>query len=230
MSPPRQLEDTNSSLHHPSSKSSSTGFHQRKISLTTACPPTGTRKPSIARHGTTLPHSNTSFGQLCRRFSRLRLVRLAGWTYIVISVVLSTIHLLTSFGDKPVPAAAATVFDETTAQTGKVRGYLNNEGVLAGIRNITTAVDSCIHYHTTVMASFQDNNELSPLNDLSYQIRLSKMFSKSLVRMDHLRPYWFTATHTPAPDSLTLATVVTMDEWSDLANLAETWQGNACMI
>lgn len=75
-----------------------------------------------------------------------------------------------------------------------------------------------------------NNNELSPLNDLSYQIRLSKMFSKSLVRMDHLRPYWFTATHTPAPNSLTLATVVTMDEWSSLANLAETWQGMASCV
>lgn len=94
-------------------------------------------------------------------------------------------------------------------------------------------VDLCVTY-IAVMAPAppllppspsSPNNELSPLNDLSYQLRLSKMFSKSLVRMDHLRPYWFTATHTPAPNSLTLATVVTMDEWSALANLAETWQG-----
>lgn len=63
----------------------------------------------------------------------------------------------------------------------------------------------------------------SPLNSVTTSLRLGKMFSKSMVRMDHIRPYWFTAS-TP-PTGLTLTTVLTMDEWSDLIRLAEQWQG-----
>ena len=66
---------------------------------------------------------------------------------------------------------------------------------------------------------------LSPLNTLTYQLRLSKMFSKSLIRMDHLRPYWFTSTATPSPDQLGISTILTMDEWPHLVHLAEIWQG-----
>ncbi|KAI8149398.1 hypothetical protein BJV82DRAFT_504824 [Fennellomyces sp. T-0311] len=66
---------------------------------------------------------------------------------------------------------------------------------------------------------------LSSLNTLSYQLRLSKMFSKSLIRMDHLRPYWFTASAAPTSDQLTIATTLTMDEWPHLVRLAEIWQG-----
>ncbi|KAI9321297.1 hypothetical protein BX666DRAFT_1850805 [Dichotomocladium elegans] len=65
----------------------------------------------------------------------------------------------------------------------------------------------------------------SPLSLLPQQLRLSKMFSKSLLRMNHIRPYWASASVTPSEDSLTIVTVLDMDDWDHLVHLAEIWQG-----
>ncbi|KAI9319024.1 hypothetical protein BX666DRAFT_1922330 [Dichotomocladium elegans] len=52
------------------------------------------------------------------------------------------------------------------------------------------------------------------------------MFSKSIIRMDHFRPRWFSASDSPATDDeVTLATILNMDQWPHLAHLAEVWQG-----
>ncbi|KAL0080174.1 hypothetical protein J3Q64DRAFT_1753038 [Phycomyces blakesleeanus] len=51
------------------------------------------------------------------------------------------------------------------------------------------------------------------------------MLSKSLVKSEHIRPYWFLSDATPAQDALTLATVMTLDQWSDLVHIANLWQG-----
>ncbi|KAI9018516.1 hypothetical protein CLU79DRAFT_760665 [Phycomyces nitens] len=51
------------------------------------------------------------------------------------------------------------------------------------------------------------------------------MLSKSLIKSEHIRPYWFLAESTPAPDALTLATVMTLDEWADLVHIANLWKG-----
>lgn len=77
-----------------------------------------------------------------------------------------------------------------------------------------------------LISSSHESSSSSPIDELPYQLRLSKMFSKSLGRMDHLRPHWFSATADPDPQSLTIATVLTMDEWPNLIRLAEQWNGN----
>lgn len=83
-----------------------------------------------------------------------------------------------------------------------------------------------VNSQTMISSSSHGSSASSPIDELSYQLRLSKMFSKSLGRMDHLRPHWFSATVDPDPQSLTLATVLTMDEWPNLIRLAEQWKGN----
>ncbi|KAI8393793.1 uncharacterized protein BYT42DRAFT_488413, partial [Radiomyces spectabilis] len=59
------------------------------------------------------------------------------------------------------------------------------------------------------------------------QLRISKMFSKSSTHMDHVRPFWFTATTQPKAEALTLTTVLTLDEWDQLKRLTEIWQGTS---
>ncbi|KAI8997736.1 hypothetical protein BDB01DRAFT_713634, partial [Pilobolus umbonatus] len=56
-------------------------------------------------------------------------------------------------------------------------------------------------------------------------LRLSKMFSKSNIKRELIRPYWFTASVKPDKDSLTLTTVLTLAEWDSLTQLAELYEG-----
>lgn len=72
----------------------------------------------------------------------------------------------------------------------------------------------------------KQQNQFSTLDDLSTGIRLSKMFSKSIVNNDLIRPYWFTASIKPSKEALTLNTVLTLKEWDSLTQLAEAYEGN----
>ncbi|KAG2200358.1 hypothetical protein INT47_002272, partial [Mucor saturninus] len=71
----------------------------------------------------------------------------------------------------------------------------------------------------------EKQSQFSSLDELSTQIRLSKMFSKSIVNNDVIRPYWFTASIKPSKDALTLTTVFTLQEWESLTQLAEAYEG-----
>ncbi|KAI9256481.1 hypothetical protein BDA99DRAFT_516525 [Phascolomyces articulosus] len=189
MAPPRSSESGATTV---ASRSTKPGFHQRKPSLTSACPPTGARSMDKSRNA--FPPS--SLTQYCKRLYRLRIVRLLGWTYVLTSLVLSTMHLFSSL---------------TSSHSSKSLG------------SATALVQDMNHIQKQQQFNLPDG--LSPLNTLTYQLRLSKMFSKSLIRMDHLRPYWFTATASPTSDQITIATILTMDEWPHLVRLAEIWQG-----
>lgn len=64
------------------------------------------------------------------------------------------------------------------------------------------------------------------MDELSTEIRLSKMFSKSVVNHDLIRPYWFTASIKPSKEALTLTTVFTLQDWESLIQLAEAYEGS----
>lgn len=68
-------------------------------------------------------------------------------------------------------------------------------------------------------------SSISTLNEILPETRLSKMFSKSGVNNDFIRPYWFTASIKPNKDALTLTTVVTLDDWDSLVQLADIYDG-----
>ncbi|KAI8393792.1 uncharacterized protein BYT42DRAFT_18925 [Radiomyces spectabilis] len=83
--------------------SRSTGFHQRKISLTTACPPTG--RPDSKHHPSYANFLNQqlsanplspSSSYWYKRLYRWRIVRVIVWAYILLSVGLFTLHILSS--------------------------------------------------------------------------------------------------------------------------------------
>ncbi|KAI8096571.1 uncharacterized protein BX664DRAFT_324290 [Halteromyces radiatus] len=64
----------------------------------------------------------------------------------------------------------------------------------------------------------------SKLNLLNTQLRLSKMFSKSLRQPDNVRPFWMTATEPPT--SICITTVLTLDDMDSLEIMATHWQGS----
>lgn len=63
------------------------------------------------------------------------------------------------------------------------------------------------------------------LDEILPETRISKMFSKSIVNNDYIRPHWFTASIKPSKEALTLTTVVTLEEWDHLTKLAELYEG-----
>jgi hypothetical protein len=63
----------------------------------------------------------------------------------------------------------------------------------------------------------------SKLNLLNTQLRLSKMFSKSLQQPDNVRPFWFTASEPPTPIGIT--TILTLDDMEYLDTIATYWKG-----
>lgn len=65
----------------------------------------------------------------------------------------------------------------------------------------------------------------STLEEISPEMRSSKMFSKSAANNDFIRPYWFTASIKPSKDALTLNTVLTLKDWDYLIQLAELYEG-----
>lgn len=65
----------------------------------------------------------------------------------------------------------------------------------------------------------------SMLEEISPEMRSSKMFSKSTASNDFIRPYWFTASIKPSKDALTLNTVLTLKDWDCLIQLAELYEG-----
>jgi hypothetical protein len=72
----------------------------------------------------------------------------------------------------------------------------------------------------------KQQSSLSTLNEILPETRLSKMFSKSAVNNDFIRPYWFTASIKPNKEALTLTTVLTLKDWDCLTQLAELYEGN----
>ena len=102
MAPPRSSESGATTV---ASRSTKGGFHQRKPSLTSACPPTGARSTDKSRNA--FPPS--SLTQYCKRLLRLRIVRLLGWAYVLTSLVLSTIHLFSSLTTPAAQAGSTTV-------------------------------------------------------------------------------------------------------------------------
>lgn len=190
------------------------GFHQRKTSLTTACPPTGARinpsnteKSSHTRLSLSSVSSHSTATQWLKRLFRLRIVRFLAWVYVTVSIVLSTVHLLTSFTNSHSASSVTSKTDRRRLPKCQ-EAWLISFTIVQDVAKVTPA-----------------SLELSPLNDLTYRLRLSKMFSKSLIQTDHIRPQWFTASLAPAPDDVTLVTVLTMDEWPHLAHLAELYKG-----
>jgi hypothetical protein len=77
-----------------------------------------------------------------------------------------------------------------------------------------------IHISTPPAAS---SLPFSKLNALDTQLRLSKMFSKSLRQPDNVRPFWLTASE-PAT-RLSIATVLTLDDMDSLELMATNWRG-----
>lgn len=71
----------------------------------------------------------------------------------------------------------------------------------------------------------KQQSSISMLDEILPETRLSKMFSKSTVNNDFIRPYWFTASIKPGKDALTLTTVATLQDWDDLTKLAELYEG-----
>ncbi|CAO3587827.1 unnamed protein product [Absidia cylindrospora] len=62
-------------------------IHQRKISLTSACPPTSSKQDRKS-------HSQSSFLQWCQRLWTYRLVRWAAYLYIIFSMLFSATQFL----------------------------------------------------------------------------------------------------------------------------------------
>lgn len=105
------------------------GFHQRKTSLTTACPPTGARinsssnteKSSHTRLSWSPSSSHSSATQWLKRLFRLRIVRFLAWVYLILSIAFSTVHLLTSFSTDSSPVAASVTSKISTTDRDNVR-------------------------------------------------------------------------------------------------------------
>ncbi|KAI8379995.1 hypothetical protein EDC96DRAFT_120350 [Choanephora cucurbitarum] len=71
------------------------GFHQRKSSLTTLCPPTDKRSFDLnKRQGSHSLRTDRSFK---RQLLNIPITQLIGWTYMLVCLCLSTFHLLVSF-------------------------------------------------------------------------------------------------------------------------------------
>ncbi|KAI7886103.1 hypothetical protein K492DRAFT_178273 [Lichtheimia hyalospora FSU 10163] len=176
----------------------------RAPSLSTACPPAGVARPVTSGNRVTHvgadPLHNAS--QLCKRLFRLRITRLLAWGYLAISMIVFTLHL----------PSLTSKYNQQQHSVSSSKPGLKTTALLQNV-NSQTLISSSSHAST------------SPIDELSYPLRLSKMFSKSMGRMDHLRPHWFSAIVDPDPQSLTVATVLTMDEWPYLIRLAEQWNG-----
>ena len=72
----------------------------------------------------------------------------------------------------------------------------------------------------------KQRSSFSQLDEILPETRLSKMFSKSTVNKDFIRPFWFTSSIKPVKDALTLTTVVKLEEWDHLTKLAELYEGS----
>lgn len=76
----------------------------------------------------------------------------------------------------------------------------------------------------------QQETPWSRLEEILPETRLSKMFSKSAVNNDFIRPYWFTSSIKPSKDSLTLTTVVELRDMEHLIQLADQYEGGVFVI
>ncbi|KAG0171120.1 hypothetical protein DFQ28_001569 [Apophysomyces sp. BC1034] len=146
----------------------SSGFHQRRPSLTTACPPIALVSPNDKKQATKQTW-----------YATWPILRLVGYLYVLLSVCIATLHLVLSCQ----------------------RNYLNQTtGFLQPAANAT-------------------------LDDIPHTLWISKIFSKSGMKFDHVRPHWFTATDASHSHTVTLATVLTPEDWPHLVRLASLWQG-----
>ncbi|KAI8967739.1 hypothetical protein BDF20DRAFT_898960 [Mycotypha africana] len=130
-------------------------------------------------------------------------IQLVGWTYLFICFCLSTFHLFTSFSLLPEQQLSRATDPLLTA----------------------AAVD----WDQVLFQRYQQSSDpvvpSSQFNEITPQIRLSKMFSKSVVSQDLIRPYWFTSSIQPSKEALTLTTVVEWKELEALVRLAQVYEG-----
>ncbi|KAF7724897.1 hypothetical protein EC973_000556 [Apophysomyces ossiformis] len=147
------------------------GFHQRKPSLTSACPPVSTVPPKDKK-------------QLAKRPWHIRwpVLRLIAYCYVLFSVGVATVHLFSLY-QQIYPSSAA---------------------------------DALFPLHSAANAS---------LNDIPHSLWLSKIFNKAGPKFDHIRPYWFSCSEITDAETLSLATVLTPEDWPHLAELASLWRG-----
>src|SRR5437016_1796450 len=74
--------------------------------------------------------------------------------------------------------------------------------------------------------AYIDTNLTSPLNNMDYNFRFSKLHSKtSKLLIKGLYPYYFHGDVTPEKDDITLITSINKYGLEDLYRLAEIWQG-----
>ncbi|KAI8339172.1 hypothetical protein BC941DRAFT_512395 [Chlamydoabsidia padenii] len=168
-------------------------IHQRKISLTTACPPTSARQDRR-----NLSHSTSSSLLWCQRLWASRVVRWVAYVYVLFSMLFCASQVLSS-GANP-----------------------------------TTHSDNYLSVKATNKQTTQTplpptlSLPLSKLNNLNTQLRLSKMFSKSLQQPDNVRPFWFTASG-PATH-ICITTVMTLDDMDSLERMAIHWKGSISAV
>ncbi|KAG2229558.1 hypothetical protein INT48_004824 [Thamnidium elegans] len=164
-------------------------FHQRKPSLTTICP-SPDKRPEKRRNSSqyTIIRTNSYKTTWLTKIFDMPVIKLVGWTYIIICFCLSTIHLISSF----------SLLDPN------------------GVRGPKIDWDKIL---------LEKHQSWSTLEEISPEMRSSKMFSKSAANNDFIRPYWFTASIKPSKDALTLNTVLTLKDWDYLIQLAELYEG-----
>ncbi|KAI8338933.1 hypothetical protein BC941DRAFT_421647 [Chlamydoabsidia padenii] len=163
-------------------------IHQRRVSLTTACP------PNLSKQDPRLPTSSSL--QWCQRLWTFRLVRWATCIYLFFSMVFCASQLL-SFSP----------INDTSLSTD---AYLDQ--ISAGNKVISN------------LPTLQP----SKLNLINTQLRLGKMFSKSLQQPDNVRPFWFKAKSPITPIGIT--TVLTLDDMDSLETMASHWQGSISAV
>lgn len=72
---------------------------------------------------------------------------------------------------------------------------------------------------------FSQHEKESTLNDMLPETKLSKLFSKSIVGQEFVRPNWFTGSIKPSKDALSLITVVELKDFDSLIDLADLYEG-----
>ncbi|CAO3633447.1 unnamed protein product [Cunninghamella blakesleeana] len=208
--------------------------HQRKISLTTACPPSPLKQDKRAS-------SNTAYLQWFNRLWRSRLIRWLVYTYVVICMLFYTSHILSpSSSSSSITTTPSTNMNTNTPITDNNNNINinNNKDINIEYNNINNN-NKDIEYiqkeHTVDTTSSPpslktSHTKLSNLNQVNTQLQLGKMFGKSMQIPENVKPFWFPASEDTPISKVGIVTVLTIDDMEALEKMADQWQGSISAV